>query len=182
MFRSLRPVILGIGLIGLSQSALAKPASVNIVPQKQLRFGSFGVMTSGSRVVSPAGAVTSIGIIPAQGSVTGPAEFTIVYDRGNENRKPVSLVIEVMLLAAPPLNQGGLVASVSDFTTDLANAPVLAPGQPVLLAIDNCITRQCSRMFRVGGRLQVQRTYGGGPISIPLPIVANLVSVDGRRP
>jgi hypothetical protein len=161
---------------------LAKPASVDIVPQKQLRFGSFGVMASGSRVVSPTGAVTSAGIVPVQGSVTGPAEFTIVYDRGNESKRSLSLVIEVTLLSAPPMNHGGLVATVSDYTTDLTNAPTLAPGQPVLLAIDNCITRQCSRTFRVGGRLQVQRTSGGGPISIPLPITAILISVDGRRP
>ena len=177
-----RRLLLGLTLIGFSDSALAKPASIDIVPQKQLRFGSFGVMSSGSRVVSPSGAVTSVGIVPVQGSVTGPAEFTIVYDRGNESKRSLSLVIEVTLLPAPPMNQRGLVATVSDYTTDLANAPTLAPGQPVTLAIDNCLTRQCSRTFRVGGRLQIQRSSRGGPISIPLPITANLISVDGRRP
>ena len=180
--RPLHVALLGLALASHSQTASAKTASIDIVPQKQLRFGSFGVMDSGSRVVSPSGAVTSIGIVPVQGSVTGPAEFAIVYDRGNESKRPVSLVIEVMLLAAPPLNQGGLVATVSEFTTDLAGAPTLAPGQAVMLAIDNCLTRQCTRTFRVGGRLQVKRSSGGGPISIPLPITANLVTVDGRRP
>jgi hypothetical protein len=173
---------LAIALTGHSPAALAKPATLDIVPQKQLRFGSFGVMASGSRTVSPSGAVTSVGIIPVQGSATGPAEFTITYDRGNENRRPVSLVIEVVLHAAPPLNLGGMVATVSDYTTDLANAPTLAPGQVVALTIDNCNTRLCSRSFRVGGRLQVQRSSGGGPISIPLPITATVILVDGRRP
>jgi hypothetical protein len=165
-----------------AQPAQGKPATLDIVPQKELRFGSFGVLTSGTRTVSPSGAVTSTGLIPAQGSVTGPAEFNIVYDRGNESRRATTLVIEVILMAPPRLTQGGLTATVSDFTTDLPGAATLAPGQPVTFTIDNCITRLCARSFRVGGRLQVQRSYGGGPISIPLPITANVILVDGRRP
>lgn len=166
----------------LAPAAQAKPPLLDIVPQKELRFGSFGVISSGARVVSPAGAVTNVSIMPVPGSFTGPAEFTIVYDRGNENKRAISLVIEVILLSAPPLNQSGLSATVSDFTTDLPGAANLAPGQAVTFSIDNCITRQCARSFKVGGRLQVQRAYGGGAISIPLPISANVVTIDGRRP
>lgn len=164
------------------QDAGAKTPTLKILPTKELRFGSFGVVTNGSRTVSPTGAVTNVSIMPVQGSLTGPAEFSIVYDRGNETKRPINLVIEVILLAAPPLTQGGIKASVSDFTTDLPGAATLAPGQAVTFSIDNCITRLCTRSFRVGGRLQVQRAYGGGAINIPLPITANVLTVDGRRP
>jgi hypothetical protein len=166
----------------LPQMAQAKPPKLEIVVQKQLRFGTFGVMTSGTRMVSPSGAVTSVAIIPVAGSVTGPAEFTIAYDRGNESRRSISLVIEVFLMEAPRVSQGGLSATVTDFTTDLPGISTLAPGRPVTIAIDNCLTRVCARTFRVGGRLQIQRSYGGGTITVPLPIVANLITVDGRRP
>lgn len=182
-----RPKRRAAGLVGLALAVLpgfaeAKPPQLDVIAQRQLRFGTFGVMSSGARVVSPSGAVTNFAIIPASGSVTGPAEFTVVYDRGNESKRALSLVIEVILLPPPPLAQGGLAATVSDFTSDLPEAPVLVPGQPVTLAINNCQTRLCARTFRVGGRLQVQRSYGGGTIAIPLPITANLLSVDGKRP
>jgi Domain of unknown function (DUF4402) len=168
--------------LALPSETQAKPAKLEIISQKELRFGTFGVLTSGSRVVSPSGAVTSIAIIPVAGSATGPAEFTVSYDRGNESRRSLNLVIEVFLMEPPRVTQGGLSAAVGDFTTDLPGVTSLVPGRPVTIAINNCQTRVCARSFRVGGRLQIQRSYGGGTINVPLPIVANLISVDGSKP
>src|SRR5512143_2915484 len=75
---------LGVAMLGLypAQQAAAKPPSVKVLANADLRFGAFGVMATGARTISTAGAVTNFGIIPVPGSPTGPAEFSVVYDRG----------------------------------------------------------------------------------------------------
>jgi hypothetical protein len=174
--------LLGVALFATSGTAQAKPASLDLRAQRELRFGSFGVMASGARVVSPTGAVTNQSIFPVPGGITGPAEFAIVYDRGNESRMALNLVIDLTVLSIPRFTTPTLSGTLSDLTSDLPGAPGLTSGQVVRLTINNCLTRTCQISFKVGGRLQVDRSGVGGAVSIPIPMSVTLVEVNGRRP
>lgn len=165
-------------LLGLPTPASAARPRLTVDPTRALSFGSFVVFSQGSRTVSATGDVTSVAVEPAGHDVAFPASFVVSYDRGNESRRPISLAIEVQLLNPQQVTAGGLVGSLSGFTTDLGGFAGITPGQVVTLAIDNCTTRICSRAFRIGARLDVQRNYGGGQVSIPLPVTAALVAID----
>jgi hypothetical protein len=152
--------------------------SLTITPDTVLRFGAFVVITSGSRTVSASGTVTNTSVFPVGSSPVGPAQFTVTYDRGNNNQKPLDVVFEVILAGVSPVNQAGVTGRLSGFDSDLTGAAVLVPGQAYRYTIPNCVTRTCSKSFRVGARLDVTRSSGGGDLTIPLPMVANIISVD----
>lgn len=165
-------------LLGCPIAAWAAQPRLTVQPGRDLSFGSFVVFSQGSRTVSATGAVTSSSVLPAGQDLAFPASFTVSYDRGNESRRPINLVIQVQLMTPPPLATGGITGSLSGFSTDLAGYPAINPGQVMTLAIDNCTTRTCSRSFRIGARLDVRRSYGGGRIGIPLPVTAVLVAIN----
>jgi hypothetical protein len=48
--------------------------------------------------------------------------------------------------------------------------------------MNNCQTELCNTTFRVGGKLQVQSSSGGGNLSFPLPLSATVIEVNGRAP
>lgn len=165
--------------LALPEAARAARPELRVLPTAKLSFGSFVVFSQGSRTVSASGAVSSAGIEPAGQDSTYPASFTVNYDRGNESRRPISLVIDIQLMQPPPVTIAGVTGTLSGFTTDLAGAGAISPGQVITIAIDNCTSRQCARSFRIGGRLDVQRSQGGGgTVIIPLTVVATLVSVN----
>jgi len=171
------PVMMTV-LAAQSIPAVAAPESLTVTADAQLRFGAFIVVSQGSRRVSANGTVTNDSIYPVGNSPVGPAQFTVTYDRGNANQKPLNIVFDVSLAGVSPVNQAGVRGTLSAFDSDLAGASVLVPGRSYRATITNCVTRTCSQTFRVGARLDVSRSSGGGVLTIALPIVANLISSD----
>lgn len=157
---------------------MANPASIIVTQDAPLRFGSFVVPSSGSRQVTASGMVTNQSIIDAHTGPTGPAQFTIAYDRGNQSRRMLDIQIEVVLFGVPQVTVGGVSARLSSFDTDIPGVSALTPGQAVTISLRNCITRVCSTTFHIGGRLDVTRSYGGAVITVPLPISATVVAVN----
>jgi Domain of unknown function (DUF4402) len=156
----------------------AAPAALTITQDAALRFGAFVVITSGSRTVSANGAVTNTSVFPVGAAPVGPAQFTVTYDRGNNNVKPIEVIFEVILPGVSPVSQAGVTGTLSAFTSDLAGAAVMVPGRAYQYTIANCVTRTCSKTFRVGARLDVNRASGGAVLTIPVPMVANLISAE----
>jgi hypothetical protein len=157
--------------------AFADEPILTITPRSDLRFGRFAVFGSGSRTITPQGAVFDSAIFSEPGSVTGPAEFDLSFDRGNESKFPIDVYIELVLSGPNSQQLNGVTAQVSAFTSDLAGAPVIVPGRAISVVMLRCPTRVCTRSFRVGGRLDVTKYYGGATLAIPLPIDATIIVV-----
>lgn len=162
----------------LPSPAHAAPASLTITPDQQLRFGSFVVITTGSRTISASGAVTNSGIFPVGGAPVGPAQFTVTYDRGNNSPQNLSVTFQLMLGSVSPVSQAGVTGSLAGFVSDFPGAAVLVPGQVFTYTMPSCPTRTCSKTFRIGARLDVTRTSGGAALTIALPMTATLISAD----
>jgi hypothetical protein len=156
---------------------IAAPASLNINADQQLRFGTFVVPTIGSRTVSATGAITNVSIVPIGGGA-GPAQFTLSYDRGNQNSKVLSITVSLVMDSVPGVTQGGVSATVSNFDTDLPGTLSITPGQPITYTLANCATRVCSQTFHVGGRIDMTRSSGGATLNVPLNFTASLLAVN----
>lgn len=157
--------------------ALADRPKVLLTSQSELKFGSFVVLGSGSRRVSATGAVSGTSIISTAHNDTGPARFTVSYDRGNNGRRNLNVVVQIVVSPVQQIQQGGITASLSSFDTDIPGVRRISPGQAVLVKMPNCRTRVCSRSFHIGGRIDVVRHYGGGGLTIPLLVDATLISI-----
>ncbi|MEZ5680735.1 MAG: DUF4402 domain-containing protein [Erythrobacter sp.] len=156
--------------------ALAVPPTISIVNPLYLRFGTFAVPASGFREVSPSGGVTSSGIFALGNGGTGPARFTVQYDRGNNSRRRLDIVVDLVFSTPPAFSQPGLNARLSRYQTDLPGYGLIAPGQAVRVEMRNCVQRTCSMSFNLGGRLDIDRSFGGGIVEIPVPVDAVLIS------
>jgi hypothetical protein len=110
--------------------AAAKVPQVEITPDADLRFGSILVFGSGARVVSPSGSVTDLGLHSVASGDTGPAAFTISYDRGNESRRAIDLEIELVFAQPSAQVLGGVSGRLSAFETDLPGAPASCRARP----------------------------------------------------
>lgn len=158
----------------------ATPPSLDLMPQRDLRFGTVVVPEAGSRTVSASGTVTNEGIMPMGYGSARPAAFTLTYDRGAEENRPISITVEVVLSSIPPVSDSGVTGSLSSFDTDLGGGLVtLIPGQPITYTISNCTSRVCSVDFHVGARLTVTRSTGGANLSLYPPITARVLMVAG---
>lgn len=155
----------------------ADPSQLRILPQSELRFGSFAVPSRGSIEVSPTGAVTRDGIISITSGDTSPARFVVRYDRGNNGRNRLDLQIQLVISAPTNFVQGGVTATLSRFQTDLPGYAAIAPNQIVEIRMPNCQQRVCETSFSLGGRLEIDRRFGGAEVSIPIPVDAVLVAV-----
>ncbi|KLE34158.1 DUF4402 domain-containing protein [Aurantiacibacter luteus] len=151
--------------------------SVRIVPESDLRFGTFMVFGSGSRTVSATGLVTDNSIVALEGNPTGPARFTVSYDRGNESNHILDIELDVVVSPVDRTVLGGVEGRLSAFQTDLSGAGAIVPGRPIRVRLRNCRNRVCSQSFSVGARLDVTRSYGGADLVIPIPVDAAVVSV-----
>ncbi len=163
-------------LAGSPGPALAAQPSVTVAADQLLRFGSFFTDTAGSRSVSANGTVSGTAIIPVTGASPGPAQFTITYDRGNNANTRYSLLISVSVPGSISQVSGGVTGTIARFDTDLPGIGTLLPGQTVQTTLIGCERRICTRTFRVGGTLQVNRTSGGAQLTIPLPIVVTVLA------
>ena len=161
----------------LSASSLAVRA------EQQLRFGTMVVIDNGARTVHASGEVTNDNVLPMGYAGVGPAQFTITYDRGSEDRRPINVEVRIALAALPPVTQGAITGGLSDFDTDLPGAARIGAGQPVTTTITGCVSRVCSVTFHVGAKLSITRAGGdtpnGGAFSISPPVTASLLSVTG---
>lgn len=158
---------------------------VRVSADSELRFGTFMVFGRGARTVGVNGTVTDESIVALEGTVPGPAQFTVIYDRGNESgnsgRQTRDIEIEIYISPSQRVRDGGVEGALSNLTTDLPGALRVTEGQPVRISIPNCRTRTCSRTFKVGATLNVDRTYGGASLAIPIPVDAVLISDDRQR-
>ncbi|MBY6014531.1 DUF4402 domain-containing protein [Qipengyuania gaetbuli] len=159
-----------------SVPAAGDKPQLSVINGQGLRFGTFAVPTSGYREISPSGGVTSGGIFALDQSGVGPAQFVVQYDRGNNGRRRMDLVIELVFAAPATFAQGGLTARLSRYQIDLQGYGMVQPGQVIRVEIPNCVQRVCSRSFNLGGRIDVDRTFGGGLVEIPIFVDAVLVS------
>ncbi len=170
--------ILAAALFAPLSPARGAPESLSVSADTPLRFGAFVVISSGSRTVSASGTVTNVAIFPIASAPVGPAQFTVTYDRGNNSQRPLNIVFDVMLGQVSPVSQSGVTGVLSAFGSDLAGAAALVPGQVYTYTMANCVTRICSRSFRIGARIDVTRASGGAALTIQLPVIANLISSD----
>jgi hypothetical protein len=166
-----------LGALVPSAPVQAVPPAISVRQDAPLRFGSFMVFGSGSRSVGTSGEVFDSGIAGAGDEAPAPAFFTVSYDRGNESRRSLDIEVDVTLAQVPPVTLGGIRASLSNLSTDLPGGGALVPGRPVRISMTGCAQRVCARSFRVGGRLDVSRSYGAGQLTLPLLVDAVVVSV-----
>ncbi len=164
------------GVLCMATPATAKRAELRVEAQAELRFGSFAVFDQGYRSVGPNGSVQESGIFSVARGDTGPARFTVSYDRGNNGRKELDLEIELVFATPAPFLDTGLKAQLGQYRTDLPGHASVSPGQVVTLRMPGCRQRVCSTTFNVGGRLDVSRSTGGGPVVINIPVDAVLIS------
>lgn len=164
-------------LLPASQPAQADAAQVRILPLSELRFGSFAVPSSGSIEVGATGSVIREGIVSVTSGDTSPARFVVRYDRGNNGRTRLDLLIQLTFAAPTSFVQGGVTASLSRYQTDLPGYASISPNQIIEIRIPNCRQRVCETSFNLGGRLDVDRRFGGAEVAIPIPVDAILVSV-----
>lgn len=155
----------------------ADQAQLRILPQSELRFGSFAVPSRGSIEISPSGSVNRDGIISITSGDTAPARFVVRYDRGNNGRNRLDLQIQLIIAAPTTFVQGGITATLSRFQTDLPGYASIAPNQIIEIRMPNCLQRVCETSFNVGGRLEVDRRFGGAQVSVPILVDAVLMGV-----
>lgn len=139
------------------------------------------VFGSGSRTVGANGQVTDSSLVALEGNPTGPARFTVSYDRGNQSNHVLDVEIDLVVSPAGTVRLNGVQGTLSAFQTDLPGAGHITPGQPVRIRLQDCRQRVCSRSFNIGARLDVTRQFGGGNLVVPIPVDVAVVSVERRR-
>ena len=163
--------------------AFPAASSLTVRAEQQLRFGTLVVEGNGSRSVSALGEVTNDNVLPMGYAGVGPAQFTISYDRGANNGRPISVLVQITLANLPPVTQGAITGALGDFDTDLPGATRIEPGHPITTTITGCTTRICMVTFHVGARLSITRAGGdtpnGGAFSISPPVTASVLTVTG---
>ena len=166
-----------LALAAWSAPVAGEKPQLSVINAQGLRFGTFAVPTSGYREISPSGTVSSGGIFALDTTGVGPARFTVQYDRGNNGRRRLDLVIDLVFAAPAAFSQPGLNARLSRYQIDLQGYGLVQPGQVIRVELPNCLQRICSRTFNLGGRIDVDRAFGGGLVEIPIDVDAVLVSV-----
>ncbi|MCX7284633.1 MAG: DUF4402 domain-containing protein [Novosphingobium sp.] len=159
-------------------AAGAAPASITVSAERDLEFGTFAVPASGWRWVSTTGEIRDGGILAFSGSLVAPARYSIIFDRGNESRRPLDVLVQVMMIAPRSFVAGGVSASLSNLASDLPDAGSTPSGLSATVRIANCRERRCAVSFNVGGRIDVSRTQGGATLRIPIAVTAAILSVN----
>ena len=162
----------------LHSPASAKQPEVRIRTQGELSFGTFMVFGTGSRGVSSSGVVSDNSVVPLEGITPQPARFSVEYDRGNNSRNSLDILIEVVITTPGRQRFGGVEAEIAGLFADLPGYRSVSSGETMQVRLRNCRARVCTQSFNVGGLLRVNRLYGGAKVDIPLAIDARVVSVD----
>ena len=156
----------------------ARADSVTVVAQQALRFGTLVVPANGTRTISANGEIADVGLLSIGGAPAGPAQFTVTYDRESRSDRPIDILMQVVLNGTQTVNQAGVKGVLSRFETDLPGSIGLISGSIATFTINNCRERRCSKTFRVGAQLQVERSQGGGDLAFALPVTASILAVD----
>lgn len=171
-------ILAALTCLPLSYQVNAKEPQVRIVAESDLRFGTFMVFGSGSRTVSANGMVTDSSLVALEGNPTGPARFSLSYDRGNQSKHVIDIEVELVVSPGSTVQQQGVRGSLSAFQTDLPGVGSISPGQPIRVLLRNCRERVCSQSFTIGARLDVSRQFGGANLIIPIPVDVAIISVQ----
>lgn len=164
-------------LVAAQGKAHADPASLTVVAQRPLNFGTLMVPSSGSRTLGSDGSISDSGVIAISGEQASPAEFAITYDRGSENNRSINIMVQVFLSGGQTTSTDGVEGRLSLFDTDLALDGGLSSGATGTFTITDCRERRCTQTFRVGARLDVDRSFGGATMIFPLPVTATVLAV-----
>ena len=173
------------GLTALGAWPMAAMAAAAAQPQpdlvvreeRDLRFGTMVVADMASRTVHAEGDIVDGTMMPIGMTGAGPAQFTISYDRGEDDTQPIDVVLAIQLASLPPTALHGVVGALSAFDTDLQGVDRLDPGHPARYTISQCTTRVCEVTFHVGARLDVTSGGSGGALSISPPLTAIVMAV-----
>lgn len=165
-------------LVAPQGKAHADTPSLTVSAQRPLNFGTLVVPSSGSRTLGPDGSISDAGVIAIGGEQASPAEFAITYDRGSENNRSINITVQVFLPGGQMTSTGGVQGRLSLLDTDLAlDGGGLLPGGSGTFTITDCRQRRCTQTFRIGARLDVDRSFGGASLSFALPVTATVLGV-----
>lgn len=170
-------VLRGLCLPLLLAPGAALADSVSVVAEQDLRFGALVVPASGTRTIGADGGISDSGVLAIGGAPAGPARFTVTYDRESGSSKPINILLQVYLTGPQTDSQGGVTGRLSRFETDLPGSASLHSGSVATFTIAGCRARRCSQTFRVGARLQVDRSQGGAELVFALPVTASIMAV-----
>lgn len=174
--RALASVLL-VSSLATPLPVLADTAGVTVISEQPLRFGTLVVPSTGSRTITANGSVSDSGILAIGGTAYGPAQFTITYDRQSDSTRPINILMQVFLAGSQTVKQGAVTGRLSNFDTDLPGIAGLLPGSVATFTLTGCRQRRCSQTFRVGARLDVNRTSGGADFVFALPVTASVLAV-----
>ncbi|WP_018075615.1 DUF4402 domain-containing protein [Novosphingobium nitrogenifigens] len=175
--RVLIPALLG--TLAIATPASATPGSLSLLSNQPLRFGTIVTVDGGSRTVGADGSTINSNVFPLGDRTSGPAQFTLVYNRPGNDKRAYQLTFAINLPSVPNVRAAGVQGTLSGFTTDLPGIPVLQPGRTALYTLSNCMSDSCSVTFHIGGTLNVERTSGGGELTFPLVLMTSVVAVLG---
>lgn len=186
--RAARPAARAFAILGLAAlcagPARAATPSVTITADQPLRFGTLLVPFSGTRTVGADGSISDSGLMGLAGNPTGPAQFTVTYDRGNNSFHShgrgggdITIVVQVIFAGYQTVRSGGVTGQLSGLTSDLQGNGNQLTGSVATVTIANCVARTCSQTFHVGATLNVNRASGGAQLVFPLPASAAVIQV-----
>lgn len=160
----------------LSAQTVTQSSSLLLTQDEPLRFGSFAVLDHGSKSVGALGAVIDEGLIPLGSAHENPAQFTLIWQRGDNSVQPVTVVVQLAFGKPPPAIAGSITAQITSYETDLGGLSTITPGGGLSYTFASCTSRTCSATFRVGARIDVTATGDGAPVTLALPITARIVA------
>lgn len=163
--------------VTFSCTCRAKEPEIVVTADQPLRFGTLLVPASGSRTVGARGTVVDAGLYQVGNEPVGPAQFTVTYDRGNESKRSINVVVQVFLAGAQGVRVGSVEAQLSGLESDIAAVSGLPSDALATFTIANCRERRCTRTFRVGARLSLVRAAGGAEVVVPLTALASVLAV-----
>ena len=164
-------------LAGMATPGTAAADSISVMAEQDLRFGTLVVPFSGTRTVGVNGSIDDSRVMSLGGAPAGPARFTITYDRESGSNRPLNILVQVYINGGQSLSDGGVTGRLSRLETDLPGSAGLLSGSVATFTIEGCRERRCSRTFRVGARLQVDRSQGGAQLAFALPVSAAILAV-----
>lgn len=167
-----------VALLGLMAAEPAMAAAgITVTADQTLRFGTFAVAGSGTRTVGASGTTSNTNVYPVSGSTSGPAQFTIAYERLIQTGLPINVTVQITIAPVSSVTQNGVTGSISQFTTDLPGNASVTAGQAFTYTIANCTTFICQQSFRIGASLNVSQSTAGATLTAPLSVTATIVTV-----
>lgn len=154
----------------------ARNATISLVQNQPLRFGTFAVLGQGSKTVGAAGNITEQGLVSFGRDPVAPAEFTLTWQRNNATRFPVTVVVQLSYGASAPVTINGITGQITSYESDLGGLSTINPGGNESYTFLACAAATCSVRFRVGGRLAISAGSDGAQLTMPVPLTARIMA------